>query len=140
MSHDEETIVIATTRDLSLRMTLTKVTQRLVQKLVPTTKTIFFPLYTNRLVILLSWIILIKLVRKTKAIQIATTLTFKKFKVIKMITTKIIVTTIIKSRLLIMQIKLRFASSLRRLKCSLNTIIISVLVHEFKACGRRLTI
>jgi len=107
---------------------------------VPTTKTVILPLYVSRLVVLISRITLVKLARKTRAVQIAATLISKEFKVIKIVIRKIIVITTIKLKLPIIQIKSRFADLSRRLKYLSNTIIITVSVHGFRACRRRLTI
>ncbi len=131
MSYGGETVITATTKNLFLRTVLTKVIQRFVQKLVLTTK---------RLVISISRKILIKHARKTRAVQIAIVLIFKKFKVIKIVTAQIIVITTTKLKLLIMQIKSRFADLSRRLNCLLNTIIINISIYKFKTCKRRLTI
>ncbi len=65
MSYDVETVITATIRNLFLRTTSTKVIQKLVQKLVSTTK---------RLVILISRKILIKHARKVRAVQIFLTI------------------------------------------------------------------
>lgn len=135
--------IIATIKDLLLRTTSTRVTQKSIKiltKFASTTKIIILSFYVSKTMMLISWIILTKIIRKIKAIRIIITLTLKRFKVIKIVTTKIIVSTTIKTKLLIMQIMIRFVNLSKRLKCLLNirTIIMSVLVYEFKAYKRRL--
>jgi len=121
---------------------LTKITQKLIKiltELVLTKKTIILSFYISKTIILINKTILIKIACKIKAIQIITILIFKRFEVIKIIIAKIIVSTTIKTKLLIIQIIARFANLLRKLKClsNIKTIIISILVYEFKTCRKK---